>query len=139
MPLETDLKELKRLRRTRKLFATPAALYEEISNECQGECEEPRMIGPMLTCCACKLLHDLVVDASKLEKVVRERIERDTGHTPRANLRQATREGLALKSLKPRTHSPTHVGRMKGDEQERLRLLREQFKDVDAKDKPKKH
>jgi hypothetical protein len=136
--LDADLQELRRVRRVQQIFATPAAIWEEIADECNGECAHPRMVSPSLSCCACKHLHDLVVDASKLEKVVRQRIERDTGQKLRVNLKTTAREGLALKQFSPRTHSPTHVGRMKGEDAERLKQLREQFKDEDDESSKKK-
>lgn len=127
--LDSDLRELKRVLAVQRLLERPADIYEAKFMSCTGDCDEPVWVDPLLTCCAAKLLHDIVIDAQKLEKVVRKRILRATSGMPRVqNPRMDIINALELKRVLPRVHTGTFAGRMlREEEANELKKLREEF------------
>lgn len=136
--LDSDLAELRRLGRLRRQLELPANLYESHAPKtCRGDCESPTPIGDMgLTCCHFFIGFELYHDARRLEKSLRERVDRGRSPQRESATDAAQRERarrLPLAQEYHRDFTGTHVMRRNSIEE-----LRGAWLEGESKETPKK-
>jgi hypothetical protein len=89
--LETELRELARLVKTRRRLETPAAVFiEHAPKGCHGECREPMAIGVLgLTCCNLFAAYEYHSDIMRRELLQRQLVEAVRDRHWRASQRKA--------------------------------------------------
>jgi len=123
---EMALTELRRVSQRRRVTEPGAKLYELFAHGCSGTCEEPKPIcgalGNVLTCCAMHALYEVNQIAVKIERDLRERIDR--GNYELIPHRDKPAFDLDLADTYRRTFTGTG----------RFRAMREQFQKLDEQD-----